>query len=205
MVLLLLQFSNFAYATQIFTLQIDSSKSWIQDQSWIEILPNSSEAIYHEGDIFSLGGSVNVVLGRDYPNSIEIEGFNVSPDNLPSGRKVILDIDSQTLKGNVFPDNSFSLPEGAICACSTNIDISAPSISGVFEETFLAVDFSENGLQILPGSVTWVGGLPSNTASNQYSFHIEASVVPVPPAFVLLLSALGFMGLPKIFIQKKQA
>lgn len=198
----LLQFSNFAYATQIFTLEIDSSKSWIQDHSWVENLPDSSDAIYHEGNVFSLSGSVNVVLGRDYLNSIEIEGGNVSPYTLPSGREVILDIGSQILKDKLFPDNSFSLPEGAICGCVTNVDFSAPRISGEFDETFLSVDFSENSLKILPGNVNWIGELPSNSASNQYSFHIEASVVPVPPAFGLLLSALGFMALPRFIFKK---
>lgn len=191
-----------SHATQIFTLQIDPSTSWIQDRSWVETLPNSAEAIYHEGKRFSLSGSANVILGRDYPSSIEIEVLNVSPGNLPSGHEVIPDITSQTLVDNIFPNNSFLLSGGAICACSTLVDVFAPSVFGIFDETFLSVDYFENVMQILPANVTWIGDAPFSSAQNQYSFHIEASAIPLSPTFILMLSGLGLMGLSKIYTTK---
>lgn len=210
---------NLSFAAQVITLEINSLTSWVQDQPWIEVLPNSAgeipdlswgvqfgqpkpEAIYHEKERFSLSGNINVILGRDYLYSLEIEAINVSPGILPSGREVILDLPSQTLKDGVFPNNlAFSLPDGWICACYTFIDPFVPYISGAFDGKFLSVDFTSNEMQTfyLPDSLTWIGNSPSYspTGDNKYAYHIEASVVPLPPTAVLLLSALGFMSLSR--------
>ena len=213
-----LSMPNLTYAARVIRLEIDSVTSWVQDQPWTEVLPNSEgvipdlssglqfgeplpEAIYHERERFSLSGNINVILGREYLYSLEIETINVSPGILPSGREVVLDLASQTLMGGVFPDNSpFSLPDGWICSCNTYADPFAPSISGVFNGTFLSVDFTSNEMQIAfypTDHVTWIGNSPSNslTGENRYSYHIEARVVPLPPTSVLLVSALGFMSL----------
>ena len=211
---------NLTFAAQVITLEINSLTSWVQDQPWIEVLPNSAgeipdlswgvqfgqpkpEAIYHERERFSLSGNINVILGRNYLYSLEIETINVSPSILPSGRQVILDLASQTLKDGIFPNNlSFSLPGGSICACSTSISPFEPYISGVFDGKLLSVDFTSNEMQFAfysTDSVSWIGGSPSYspTGENKYSYHIEASVVPLPPTAALLLSALGFMSLSR--------
>lgn len=226
----LLQVPDFAHATQIITLQIDPLKSWVQDQSWSEILPDSAgkipsltselefgeplpEVFYHIGERFSLSGNVNVILGRDYPSSIEIEGYDIAPGDLPSGREVIIDSASLTLIDNVFPNNSFSLPDGFICACFTLANIFAPNISGFFDGESLSVDFNENNsFPFVLTNILWADELSAsgsvdtqyqyNLAQNQYSFHIEASIAPVatvtapaPSVFVLLMPAFGLMVL----------
>ncbi|WP_426993070.1 hypothetical protein [Methylomonas sp. CM2] len=210
---------NLSYATQVITLQINPSTSWVQDIPWVEILPNSTgeipnlssgipfgepkpEAIYHPSERFSLSGNINVILGRNYLYSLETEAINVSPGILPSGRNVTLDLPAQTLRDGVFPNElAFSLPAGTICACFRLDNPFAPKISGAFDGKSLSVDFTSNEMQFFGfyPNVTWIGGSPSYsmTAENKYSFHIEASVVPLPPTAVLFLSALGFMSLSR--------
>lgn len=213
---------NLTYAAQVITLQINPLTSWVQDIPWIEVLSNSAgeipdlssgiqfgepkpEAIYHQSERFSLSGNINVILGRNYLYSLETEAINVSPGILPSGRNVILDLPSQTLRDGIFPnDLAFSLPDGAICACFTLYNPFAPKISGAFDGRSLSVDFTSNEMQFAfypTDNVTWIGDSPSNspTGENKYSYHIEASVVPLPPTAVLFLSALGFMSLSRKF------
>ncbi|NJA08186.1 hypothetical protein HC024_20980 [Methylococcaceae bacterium WWC4] len=210
---------NLSYATQVITLQINPSTSWVQDIPWVEILPNSTgeipdlssgtpfgepqpEAIYHPSERFSLSGNINVILGRNYLYSLETEAINVSPGILPSGRNVTLNFPAQTLRDGIFPNElAFSLPAGTICACYTMYNIFAPKISGAFDGKSLSVDFTSNEMQFFGfyPNVTWIGGSPSDSPAgeNKYSYHIEASVVPLPPTAVLFLSALGFMGLSR--------
>lgn len=212
---------NLSHAERVITLEINSLTSWVQDQPWVEVLPNSAgeipnlflgvqlgqpkpEAIYHDRERFSLSGNINVILGRNYPNSLEIEAIDVSPGILPSGREVNVDLASQTLRNGIFPnDLPFSLPAGSICACFTFLNPFAPSISGIFDGKSLSVDFKKNDWLVAfysSDNVTWIGDPPpdySLSGENNYSYHIEASVVPLPPSAVLLLSALGFIRLSR--------
>ncbi len=212
-----MQFPNLVHAAELITLKIDPLRSWIQDNNWIEAVPNPEgvipdlfsfppfgqplpEAIYHKAERYFLTGSIDVILGRDYFYSIEIEERNVSPGKLPSGRDVVLGLDSMSLKNGIFPNNSLELPPGAICACFTFFDPTAPSITGVFDGTYLTVDYVDNEVSFasfLPNYISWIGGAPPNgvIVSQNYSYHIEAQVVPLPSAFILLLSALGSLGL----------
>ncbi len=218
------QMPSLTQAAQIITLEINPMASWVQDRSWIEVLPNSAgeipdltlgvqlgepmpEAIYHQSERFSLQGSINVILGRDNLNSIEIEENSVLPGTLPSGREVVIDIPSLRLENGIFPGNSNLPSDGGICACITNVDLFAPSISGVFDGTSLSVDFTRRDMPtaaFLTNYISWIGDPPSSASieDNQYSFHIEATVVPLPPAFVLLLSAFGLAGLVKRLAKK---
>ncbi len=223
--LMCIHIPNLTHAAQFITLEIDPLKSWVQDQSWVEVLPNSEgeipdlysgrpfgqpwpEAIYHEEERHFLSGSVNVILARKYLNSLEIEETNVLPGKLSSGREVILDLNPQTLKNGVFPNNSFNLPPGAICACiSEPPNLNDPIISGVFDGTLLTVDFVSNDrlFTIRPNYISWIGSAPPNVIKfdSGYRYHLEAKVVPLPPAFVLFLSALGSMSLVKVYAARK--
>ena len=211
------------HATEFITLEIDPSKSWIQDTNWVEAIPNSDgvipdlfslpplgqpfpEAIYHEGERHYLTGSIDVILGRDYYHSIEIEERNVLPGTLPSGRDVVLSIDSMTLKNGIFPDNSFELPPGAICNCSVFFDPLAPNITGVFDGDLLSVDYVGNEVSFASKYyVSWIGDAPPNGViiNQAYMYHLEAKVVPLPPAFILLISALGSLSLFQSLCSKK--
>ncbi len=177
-------------ATQIFTLQLDPSASWVQDRSWVEYLPNSSDAIYHQGGRSALTGRVRVLLGRAYPYSIEIEGLDVFPGALPSGRQVSVDIAAQPIANGVFPDESIDL-FGGICACISLIDPFAPQVAGVFNGGELSVDFSTHSQLLFGVGVHWIGGDPSGQARNSYAYHIEAAPVSAPPVAMLLLWGLG--------------
>lgn len=193
-----------AAAETVHRLRIDSTASVVTYSDWIELLPEEEtdqfgipwqRAVYHAGGTLPIDGELRLVLGRAYQSALALESVDVNPGILPEGRPFAVELGAQTLRDGLFPNSSFpDLPPGAICACFTNIDPAAPHVDGSFDGNKLTLDYREQALTIsyLNPSVQWVGEAPPAGAefTDNITYHIEATVVPAPPAVILLLSGL---------------
>ena len=214
--LILMALLSAAQSAEILALQLDPSRSWIQDNDWFEIIPNAQGAIpplyyggapfdytpplgiYHSGQPVALSGTIRVVLGGAYPLAIELNNGNVAPGTLPSGHNIDLTLGASTLRNGIFPNDSFPSTDEGICACLIETDPSAPRITGSYDGKSLVVDaqWRTDVFMQLP-VVSWVGNAPASTSYfalvSRPSFHLEAAVVPVPSALGLFGGALGLL------------
>lgn len=198
-----------AAITEYYT--IDSSKSFVSYNALIKEVDRPDGAPektslgttityleYIPSGQLPISGKLAVILGREFTKSIEIEPIGVTPTLLPTELDFEVNLSAMVISDGLFPDNSWpSLPPGAICACFTSFNPLAPIINGSLSDEQLILDFDENGSffnsSIPAHSYAWVGEPPQSpyTTNSSITYHIEASLVPIPTTLWLFMSSLS--------------
>lgn len=194
-----------AKATTVHQLRIDPTVSVVNYPAWIEVLPETEIdptfgltielRRYHPANSLPIIGELKVILGRDYPKAIEFETVDLQPTLLPDGRPFGVSISSLTLDDGVFTNSPWpNLPPDAFCACIHSADPFAPNVEGTFDGRLLTLQY-----QAQAGTATayspwyrWVGEQPppGTDFSEDISYYIEATAVPLPSPLLMLLGSL---------------
>lgn len=188
--------SFLATATTVHAGVITSGATVLSTETFV-INPATSTLTYNPGSFsfgldgslgpspttnYAIGGSFDVAIWTiDNGNTdwLTISNVNITANGLPSNFQMPDFINSQLI-GNVFSGNGdiCSIPSGGSCTSNG----SAPSISG----------------QLLNSSINFSAFVPVGSAvlggASTYQIN-AASVVPVPAAFWLFASALGFYSI----------